>query len=147
MGTTIDRLTFPVTGMSCVGCASSVENILRKTDGVQQANVNFAANTVLVDFDTSIVTKEELKSRVSDAGYDLIIVEKDAVKEQEEIQNKEYKDLKKQFLGAAILTIPIFIIGMFFMEWTVGKYISFALATPVLFYPIILNIMRKMGST
>lgn len=131
---TIEKLTFPVTGMSCAGCASSVENILRKTSGVEEANVNFAASTVLVDYDSSVVTKEELKSNLLSAGYDIIILEKNAAEEQEKIQDREFHTLKKRTLWAAIFTFPIFVLGMFFMDWIPGHYISFVLATPVLFY-------------
>ncbi|HAS60789.1 MAG TPA: hypothetical protein DCS64_20440, partial [Algoriphagus sp.] len=44
--TVIHQSTFPVTGMTCAGCASSVETILSHTEGVQSALVNFATNTV-----------------------------------------------------------------------------------------------------
>ena len=130
---TIEKSTFPVTGMSCAGCASSVENILRKMNGVSEANVNFASNTVLVSYDTTTVSKEELKSNLESAGYDIIISSDNAAKEQEELQDKDYKDVKKRTFWAAILTLPVFILGMFFMDWKPGQYISLAFATPVLF--------------
>jgi Cu2+-exporting ATPase len=37
----VKKQTFPVTGMSCAACASSVESILSHTPGVQEAAVNF----------------------------------------------------------------------------------------------------------
>ena len=131
--TTIEKKTFPVTGMMCAGCASSVENILRKTEGVNVANVNFAANSVLVDYDSAIITKEELKSNLESAGYGIIIQEENAEEEQQELQEKEYLQTKKKMIWSAILTLPIFVLGMFFMDWTPGHYISMALAVPVLF--------------
>jgi Cu+-exporting ATPase len=36
-------LTLPVTGMTCANCVATVERNVRKLDGVQQANVNFAS--------------------------------------------------------------------------------------------------------
>ncbi|HZH86025.1 MAG TPA: heavy metal translocating P-type ATPase [Brumimicrobium sp.] len=130
---TIEKFTFPVTGMTCAGCASSVENILNKMNGVTEAGVNFASNTVLVSYDTEKVSKEQLKSNLQSAGYDIIITEENAKEEQEEQQDKAYKEVKKRTLWAAILTLPVFILGMFFMEWEPGHYISLAFATPVLF--------------
>nr|WP_299207051.1 heavy metal translocating P-type ATPase [uncultured Brumimicrobium sp.] len=129
----IKKLTFPVTGMTCVGCASSVENILNKMDGVTEAGVNFASNTVLVSYDSKKVSKEQLKSNLQSAGYDIIISEKNAKEEQEEQQDKAYKEVKKRTFWAAILTLPVFVLGMFFMSWTPGNYISLIFATPVLF--------------
>ena len=43
--------TFPVTGMSCASCASSVESMLNSTEGVHKASVNFASSSVLVEYD------------------------------------------------------------------------------------------------
>ena len=34
--------SFPVTGMTCASCASSVESVLKHTSGVFDASVNFA---------------------------------------------------------------------------------------------------------
>lgn len=131
--TTIEKKTFPVTGMMCTGCSSSVEKILRKTAGVNEANVNFAANTVLIDFDTAIISKEQLKTSLEEAGYGMIIKEDNPEGAQEELQELEYKETKSQLIGAAIFTLPIFVMGMFFMNWTPGNYISMVLAIPVLF--------------
>ncbi|MBW7869002.1 MAG: heavy metal translocating P-type ATPase [Brumimicrobium sp.] len=133
MEATINKDTFPVTGMSCAGCAGSVENILRKTDGVQTANVNFAANSVLVEYDTSIITKEQLKESLQSAGYDIIIEKDNAYEKQQELEDQHYQETKKRTLWAAILTLPVFVIGMFFMHWHTGHYIEFIFATPVLF--------------
>lgn len=129
----IVKQTFPVTGMSCAGCASSVESILRKTEGVEEANVNFAGNNVFVKFDTAIVQKEFLKESLQSAGYDIIIEEENAVEKQEELQDQHYQETKRRTLWAGILTLPVFILGMFFMDWKPGSYIEFIFATPILF--------------
>src|SRR5690554_2393240 len=92
----IKKLTFPVTGMICVGCASSVENILNKMDGVTEAGVNFASNTVLVSYDSKNVSKEQLKSKMQRAGYDIIISEKNAKEEQEAQQDRAYKEVNSR---------------------------------------------------
>src|SRR5690554_704267 len=131
--TTIEKSTFPVTGMSCAGCASSVENILNKMEGVNKAEVNFASNSVLVSYDTEAVNKEELKSNLQGAGYDIIISSDNAEEEQEELHDKDYKEIKKRTLWAGILTLPVFVLGMFFMDWKPGHYISLAFAIPILF--------------
>ena len=45
----VNKATFPVTGMSCAGCANSVERVLGNTSGIGKASVNFASNTVMVE--------------------------------------------------------------------------------------------------
>lgn len=128
---TIHKETFPVTGMTCASCASSVETILAYTDGVKSAQVNFAASTVLVEY-TDEINPEGLNEALEAIGYGLI-VEKENVDETVSSSQKEfYSELKKHTIGAAILSLPIFIIGMFFMHWKPGTWISLALAIPVL---------------
>ncbi|GAA0878089.1 heavy metal translocating P-type ATPase [Algoriphagus jejuensis] len=125
--------TFPVTGMTCAACASSVETILQYTDGVKSAAVNFATNTVQVEYDDS-TSPGQLNAALTDIGYGLVLGSKDVQATVQEEQEKKYQAVKKQTIGAALLTLPVFILGMFFMEWEPGKWISLALAIPVLFF-------------
>ncbi|MCS5489664.1 heavy metal translocating P-type ATPase [Algoriphagus limi] len=125
--------TFPVTGMTCAACASSVETILSYTDGVKSASVNFANNTVQVEYEDGI-TPQALNDALQDVGYGLIISDKSIQESVEEEQERHYQEVKKQTIGAAILTIPVFVLGMFFMDWTPGRWISLVLTIPVLFY-------------
>jgi Cu2+-exporting ATPase len=123
--------TFPVTGMSCAACASSVESILNNTEGVKQASVNFASHSVLVEYETE---EDKLQEALKAVGYDLLLDKFHAEEEQEKLRKAYFKDLQKRLLASSILTLPIFVFGMFFMGWEAGKWISFGLSVPVLFY-------------
>ena len=127
------KKSFPVTGMTCAACASSVESILSHTDGVNKATVNFASNSVLVDYDAS-VSEEKLQNALREVGYDIIIDAEDPAEAQQELQQKHYQDIKYRTIWSAILTLPIFILGMFFMQWEPGKWVSLVLTIPVLFW-------------
>ncbi|SHF43602.1 Cu2+-exporting ATPase [Salegentibacter echinorum] len=127
------KKSFPVTGMTCAACAGSVESILSHTDGVNNATVNFASNSVLVDYDENI-SEEKLQQALEEVGYDLIIDTEDPAEAQQKLQQKHYLDIKNRTIWSAILTLPIFILGMFFMDWEPGKWISLVLTVPVLFW-------------
>lgn len=129
----IKKESFPVTGMTCAVCASSVESILINTEGVSQASVNFASNSVLVEYDHTI-KETDLQNSLRSVGYDLIINVEDPIEAQAELQRKHYQAVKERTIWSSILTFPIFIIGMFFMEWVPGRWISLGLAIPILFY-------------
>lgn len=130
----LEKSRFAVTGMSCAVCATSVEKILQSTDGVSAASVNFADHSVQIEFDSSVIAPLDLKSAVYKGGYDLIINSSDSVQDQlEDVAINEYKQSINNTLGATILTTPIFIIGMFFMDWGIGRWISLILTLPVLF--------------
>ena len=107
------KMTFPVTGMTCAACASSVESMLANTKGVKSAGVNFATQTAWAEFDSSIATQDSLRDSVQSIGYDLIIDEEDPMQAQADLQAKHYEDIKKRFFWSAILTLPVFVIGMF----------------------------------
>ncbi|WP_026952407.1 heavy metal translocating P-type ATPase [Algoriphagus mannitolivorans] len=129
----LHKETFPVTGMTCAACASSVETILQHTPGVKSAAVNFATNTVQVEYDHT-TTPEDLNTALTEIGYGLVVGSKDVQEAVQEEQEKKFQSVKKQTIGAAALTLPVFILGMFFMDWEPGKWISLVLSIPVLFY-------------
>ncbi|WP_206022428.1 heavy metal translocating P-type ATPase [Pseudoflavitalea sp. G-6-1-2] len=123
----------PVTGMSCAACAVSVESMLAAQEGVQEAGVNFASSSVKVVFDPAKIDTAAMQQVIRSIGYDLIIDEENATEKQEAIQASSYKQLQKKTLAAALLTIPVAVIGMIFMDMPYGNYIMWALTTPVLF--------------
>ncbi len=127
------KKSFPLTGMTCAACASSVESILSHTEGVNKAEVNFASSSVLVDYDEG-TTEEQLQNTLRQVGYDIIIDAEDPSEVQQELQEKHYQDIKKRTIWSAILTLPIFVLGMFYMQWEPGKWISLVLAFPILFW-------------
>lgn len=129
----LHKQTFPVTGMTCAACASSVETILQYTDGIHAASVNFATNTVQVEWDDRL-TPESINTALQDVGYGIIISEKSVSESVHEEQAKNYQEVKRRTIGAGLLTLPVFILGMFFMDWEAGRWISMVLSIPVLFY-------------
>ena len=66
-------LELPVTGMTCVNCANTIERVLKKTEGVEGAAVNFASERAQVQFDPAQVKPAELIERVRKAGYDVTL--------------------------------------------------------------------------
>lgn len=127
------KKSFPVTGMTCAACASSVESILSHTEGVSSASVNFASSSVLVEYDPDL-TPTDLQTALQTIGYDLIIDAENPLELQQELQRQHFIDIKKRTIWSAILTLPVFIIGMFYMDWRPGQWLSMAFTIPILFW-------------
>lgn len=123
---------FYVVGMSCAGCASNVEQALSGRQGVVEAKVNFAASTVMVVYDAASVTPADLQLTVREAGYDLVINDDQEENQADQLREQEYRKLKHKTVGAILLALPVFIIGMFFMHMPYGDWIMFAFTLPVL---------------
>lgn len=130
------KVNLPVTGMSCAACAVSVESMLKNTAGVADAGVNYANQQAWIDFDPKATSLPELDKVLQGIGYGLILAEEEdeAAAEQEKIQQEHYEALKKRTIWAGILSIPVVIIGMFFMDMPFGNYIMMALTLPVLLF-------------
>ncbi|GAB4014481.1 heavy metal translocating P-type ATPase [Spirosoma migulaei] len=126
------RKTFPVLEMSCAACAVSVESILKSTPGVSDAGVNYANQSAWVQFDPKAVTVVDLQNAVRAIGYDIVIESEDPTQAdpqlvQAEAQQRHYKQLKQRTIWALVLSLPIVVIGMFFMDQPNGvKWTSYA---------------------
>jgi Cu2+-exporting ATPase len=129
----IETISLPVLGMTCAACAVSVESMVKSLLGVQKAEVNYATQTVKVDFDPSSVQPPKFREAVQSIGYDLILDTEKGKEVQEEAQKNNYKTLKKRIIATSIFTIPIVILGMFLMDIPYANYIMLLLSTPVLF--------------
>ncbi|MDN3584964.1 heavy metal translocating P-type ATPase [Mucilaginibacter flavus] len=129
----LHTLTFPVTGMTCAACAASVESMIGAQKGVEKAEVNYATQSVKVAFHPEIVQPAALQQSVQSVGYDLIIDTVNGKEIQKEAQQSHYQQLKRNITWATILTIPVVLIGMAFMNMPFANYIMMALTAPVLF--------------
>ncbi len=134
-GVTTVKKSFPVLQMTCASCAVSVESIIKSQAGVVDANVNYANAKVSVEFIPSLVKVESLRKAVQSIGYDLLIDDNASSDETiEYIQEKNFIKLKKKTYWALILSVPVVVIGMFFMDIPFANEIMWALSTPVLFW-------------
>lgn len=127
--------TFPVLGMSCASCAARVDKTLNQQPGVSKAAVNYASGAATVEYDPAQCSPQALQQAVQAAGYDLLIKkDKDTLLEAEQAHDKRYHDLKFRTTWAIILSVPIVIIGMFFMNMPYANLIMWVLSTPVVFW-------------
>ena len=127
--------TFPVLGMTCASCASSTESIVQHQEGVVNASVNFATGNLTVDYLSDITNAETLQKAVQSVGYDLLIEDESKQQETlEAIHEKKFKELKTKTIWAIILSLPVVVIGMFFMDMPYGNEIMWAFSTPVVLW-------------
>lgn len=67
----MEKLTLKVEGMTCGGCATSIQNALNGHDGVTSAEADVAAGTVSVEFDSAVIRQAALEQAIVDAGFDI----------------------------------------------------------------------------
>ncbi|RYC66482.1 heavy metal translocating P-type ATPase [Spirosoma sordidisoli] len=130
----ITRQTFPVLEMTCAACAVSVESMLNNTPGVAKAAVNYANQSATVDYNPKAITPQGMQQVLQSIGYDLVVDVEDPQAVQQEAQQRHYEAVKQRTLWAGILSVPVVIIGMFFMNAPFANYIMMALSAPVVFW-------------
>ncbi len=130
----IVRKRFPVLKLNCASCAKKAEGILSNQPGVLSASVNFATAEVAVEYYSEKTTPLIMREAIRKGGYDLLI-EEDTDKSDtlEQMQLQQSDTLKRRTLWAMALSLPIVIIGMFFMDMPYANEVMCILSTPVVF--------------
>jgi len=130
-------------GMTCASCAQTIENALKKTEGILEANVNLASEKAVVVYDAQEINYEGVKKVIEDTGYEVLGREEGAAKYEKEIEEEQRKfhEAKMRMRVAWAFTIPIMVwmipemvLGQAWPNRTVYDIGMVLLAVPVLFW-------------
>ncbi|TJZ63257.1 copper-translocating P-type ATPase [Sphingobacterium olei] len=134
-GVSTVKNTFPVLGMTCASCAGSAESIIKYQEGVINASVNFATGNLTVEYLPNMTDARKLQKAVQGVGYDLLV--EDEAKQQETLETihaQKFHKLKTKTIWAIILSLPVVVIGMFFMDMPYANEIMWTFSTPVVLW-------------
>jgi Cu2+-exporting ATPase len=124
---------FQILEMACAACAASVTSALMGLPGVLKARLNYASATVVVSFLKAWIQPEDLRKAVQAAGYDLVLQNGNSAPGQmAQKQQLDRKILGRKATLAAVLSIPLMVLGMGFMEEPLVPYLLWALSTPII---------------
>ncbi len=136
-------LELPLSGMTCVNCAKSIESALKRREGVLHSAVDFPSSQVSVTFDDARISKGDVVRTIRDSGFEVVEAQS-GQSLQEAVQSAERSESSRQWgllWFGVCLTLPLFILSMGrdFGLWGVWahatwvNWLMFALATPVQF--------------
>lgn len=141
---TPQRVMLRIGGMTCASCAQTIENALRKTKGVREANVNLATEKAAITYNSNEIEFERIKDVVEGVGYQVLSKEDQRARfEEEEARELQvFSVARRRTLVAWALTIPIMVwmltemvFGISWPNSVVFNFGTIALAAPVLLYP------------
>jgi copper chaperone len=69
-----EKALFKVVGMYCTTCKPIVEKQLRDEGAVKKIDIDYMTDSVIVEFDPSFITKQEIKDRLEKSGYKFVRV-------------------------------------------------------------------------
>lgn len=112
-------------GMSCATCSARIDKSVRSLKGIKEVNVNLLTNTMVVSYDETILSSEEIINSVIKAGYDASLMvnnDNNVPINKEELEDHETPKLIKRLIFSFILLVPLFYLGMGFMlNWPLGE--------------------------
>jgi Cu+-exporting ATPase len=123
--------------------ARRLEKALKDLEGVQEAQVSYAAERARVRYVPTLVSQADLRRAVSGAGFEAVETEGESEDAERKAREAEIADQRRLLIIGLIFTIPLFLLSMardlnlLPMEWAHASWLNwlmFALATPVQFY-------------
>jgi len=153
----ISRAVFAVEGMTCASCAMRIEKGLKKVPGVRDANVNLATEQATVMYEPTQTNLEQMVQKVEAVGYKAtpqVISTQQPVQEtatsavtetsgtlvmsmlqEDELSRRRQAEIihkRNLLILGIVLTVPVVILSMFFMNRFPGEnYLLLVLTTPV----------------
>jgi heavy metal translocating P-type ATPase len=131
--TDTQSITFDVEGMTCASCALRIERVLGKQDGVETAIVNYAGHEARAEIGPD-VDVDALRAAVAKIGYEIqpVVAGEERVSVSERY-DEEVIYQRKNLIGAAALTVPVFLLAMLGPEDMWNFALQAVLTTAVVF--------------
>jgi Cu+-exporting ATPase len=124
------RLDIRITGMHCAACAAKVERALRETEGVSEANVNFATERATLVFDDSALTLSDIAAAVEDIGYGIVLPGQEQAQQQREVRGLH----RRLYLSVTATALIMVLSHLVALPAPAAPWALLALATPVQFW-------------
>ncbi len=143
-----DELTLDVRGMTCASCVDHVEGALKELQGVLSATVNLGTGSARVQYVPDVVTANQMKRAIKDAGYEAeergTGAKGDAVDRERQAREDEIRRQGRNLIVAGTVGLLV-MIGTFYEmlgpfkaiipEFLSYKWVIGLLTTPIVFGP------------
>jgi len=130
------KVTLDIEGMHCASCSAIISRALLKKEGIINANVNVATKKGTIEFDDKKIDYSKIIETINGKGYSAKESTFTDYKKEAKKQKVEMQKMFHDFIFSLIFTLPVFILGMFFMKNPIPMqdFIMAIFSTPVQFY-------------
>ena len=140
----LNQKSFPIKGLTCASCVSRVEDKLGALYGVLGAQVNLAAERVLINYVQSVSGTHEFQNALRGIGYTLLLDDEDKDQANDLVEEHDVDELTplfRRFVFSSSMAFLILLSGVdsvqnFFQEHDLVEhnFLLLLLATPVQFW-------------
>ena len=116
---------FTVTGMTCSACSAGIERTLKKMDGIKSVEVSLMGESMNVEYDEAIVSREAIVAAVKELGYGATLFDAAEWK----IQKPQTNTLKRRFFISLLFLIPL-------MYFSMGEMVGLPQPSPTVNYTV-----------
>ena len=99
---------FTVKGMNCAACSATVERVVKAIDGVEKADVNLLAGTLVCEYDQTATSNEAIMQAVNKAGYSASLFDKNALPSDHE----PYTAMKPRLIISLVFMAALMYVSM-----------------------------------
>ncbi len=138
------QVDLPVQGMTCASCVARIEGALSALPGVVRAQVNFGTEHAAVSYLPGQVGVADFRRAIEAAGYRVLdVVEEDAVEQEARLREAVYRQLRRRFVTATVLSAPVLVLanwslvgldGIFHLPMQENFVLQLLLTLPVQFW-------------
>jgi Cu+-exporting ATPase len=70
----LQKALFRVVGMYCSTCKPIIEKQLKGEQAIKKIDIDFMTDTVIVQYDSKLITKEKIREKLENSGYKFVRV-------------------------------------------------------------------------
>jgi len=131
-----EKTVIKIGGMTCAMCVQTIEEALKKIDGVINVTVNLSAEKAFIEYNPKITSIQDFKNVVEKVGYQFLGIEGEQTGDIEEKLRKQGLVSKRNriIIGFSV-SIPLMILMYLPLSWPIPMaYVMFIISTPVFIY-------------
>lgn len=138
--------TYQVKGMTCASCAMAIEHSLRGLDGVEEAAVNLATESLYLRYDARLQSVTSIQQAVKEAGYEAFLEEATQAVDKSLGQKEQARKLWQRFVWSALFATPLvylamapmtpwgnFLLPSFFHQASISALVQWILVLPIVY--------------
>jgi P-type Cu+ transporter len=111
-GVAVGEAVLPIKRLSDESDAQRLERALLQLEGVVKAQVSYAAEKATVSYIPTLVSQNELRRAVGEAGFEAVLVEGSAEDAERVAREREIRHQQQLLIIGLIFTVPLFVLSM-----------------------------------